>query len=285
MLRPCTEQEFRKYADPVYEIARDPSRSGYPSYSDGIKTKEMFLERSGKAFLRDTEEILLFEYEGVVEGWLHYYCIPEDRYLQPVSFNVAEHTEEALREFLAFAEEKFRGYELFLGYGKENRKAVSFLAENGFICIEEDFNNTAFLEQYAPQALSAAIVRVDRENYELFRTIHSRIEGDMYWNSDRICEDLENWVVFVEMKAGEPVGAVYYMDVNDGWFEIFGIDGRDDPFDPAVFRDLLIAALNDAKERGGKWMTFFSEAEGQRIVQEVGFVCAGEYVCYKKRMG
>lgn len=50
MLRLCTEQEYRKYIDFAYELAVDPSRSGYPSYSDGIKTKEMFVSRAGKAF-------------------------------------------------------------------------------------------------------------------------------------------------------------------------------------------------------------------------------------------
>ena len=92
MLRICTEQEYQKYADFVYEIATDQSKSGYPTYSDGIKTKEMFLDRSQKAFSRDTENILLFEYEGTVEGWIHYYWLPEDRYLSTVSFNINSHT-------------------------------------------------------------------------------------------------------------------------------------------------------------------------------------------------
>lgn len=49
MLRICTEQEYEKYIDFVYEIAIDQSKSGYPTYSDGIKTKEMFIESSKKA--------------------------------------------------------------------------------------------------------------------------------------------------------------------------------------------------------------------------------------------
>lgn len=42
MLRICTEQDFNTYFDFVYELALDQSKSGYPTYSDGIKTKEMF---------------------------------------------------------------------------------------------------------------------------------------------------------------------------------------------------------------------------------------------------
>lgn len=39
MLRICTEQEYRKYADFVYELALDQSKSGYPTYSDGMVQK------------------------------------------------------------------------------------------------------------------------------------------------------------------------------------------------------------------------------------------------------
>lgn len=59
MLRICTEQEYEKYAGFVYELALDQTKSGYPTYCDGIKTKEMFMERARKAFLSDTECILL----------------------------------------------------------------------------------------------------------------------------------------------------------------------------------------------------------------------------------
>ena len=42
MLRKCTEQEYKEYADFAYGLALDQSKSGYPTYCDGIKTKEMF---------------------------------------------------------------------------------------------------------------------------------------------------------------------------------------------------------------------------------------------------
>ena len=58
MLRPCTELEYREYADFVYALALDPARSGYPSYSDGIKTKEMFLESAAQALARENEGLL-----------------------------------------------------------------------------------------------------------------------------------------------------------------------------------------------------------------------------------
>ena len=121
MLRSCTEQEFKQYADFVYELALDPSRSSYPTYTDGIKTKEMFLERAQSAFSKATEEILLFEYEETVEGWIHYYFIPEDHYLSAVTFNIQTHMKQALQEFLEFVQIRFKGYELYLGFPTDNK--------------------------------------------------------------------------------------------------------------------------------------------------------------------
>lgn len=284
MLRICTEQEYRKYADFAYELALDQSKSGYPTYSDGIKTKAMFLERSEKAFSRNTEDILLFEYDGSVEGWIHYYYLPEDHYLSTVSFNIRSHTEQALREFLELAQRQFKGYDLFLGYAKDNKKAVDFLLMNEFICIEEAYNNTAFLNRYEPVETSDRIVRITKDNFKFFRTLHSKSEADMYWNSDRIYADMDDWIIFAEIDHGEAIGSVYYMTADDGWFEIFGIDMIENVLNPVVFRELLERALNTAKELNGKYMTFFCDEKEQEIVSELGFECVGEYVCYKKHL-
>jgi hypothetical protein len=284
MLRKCTEQEFEKYIDFAYTLALESSKSGYPTYNDGIKTKEMFIERAKQAFSDDTEEILLFELSGTVEGWIHYYWIPEDRYLSTAAFNVRTATEEALREFLDFAEAKFPGYDLYLGYPAENTAAVGYLSANGFECIESDYNNTAFLDNLEPALVGGDIIPITKENYTIFREIHARAEADMYWNSDRIYDAFSNWTIFAGFSGGEPTGAIYYTNADDDWFEVFGIDFRDGVYNPELFRKLINAALTDAKARGGKYMTFFCEDEGQEILEESGFVCVGKYLCYKKHM-
>ena len=61
LLRRCSETEFERYADFAYELASDLTKSGYPTYCDGIKTKDMFLERARKAFACEEEQMVLFE--------------------------------------------------------------------------------------------------------------------------------------------------------------------------------------------------------------------------------
>lgn len=284
MLRVCSKNEFEKYIDFAYELATDLTKSGYPTYCDGIKTKEMFVERSLKAFERETEEMLLFEQEGEVQGFIHYYWIPEDHYLDTTGFNINRAMEQALSEFLTFVGKRFKGYDLFLGFPAENKPAVNFLAGQNFECIEDDYNNTAFLDKCNNIPESNDLIRIGKENYDSFNVLHKQIEGDIYWNSERIFADLDNWVIFVKERDGKPQGAVYYMDALDGWFEIFGIDLNNNEYHPEVFKELLNAALLHAKSRGGKVMTFFCNEEGEKVAMECGFTCIGNYRCYKTHL-
>lgn len=280
MLRQCTKSEFEKYMDFAYRLACDPSKSGYPTYCDGIKTKEMFIERSHQAFERDDEFIFLFEYGGAVQGMIHCFAIPEDRYISTAAFGINTGTIIALSEFLEFVGKRFPGYDLFLGFPAENRDAVVFLSEHGFECVEDDFNNTAHLDSI--EAAGNDLVRVDRENFGSFRKLHRAVENEMYWNSDRILADLDNWAILLREEGGEPRGAVYYTASGEGCFEIFGVDT--DRYDPGLYGELLKGALSDAKVRGGRFMTFFCDREYENIAEECGFMCVGKYLCFKKHL-
>ena len=281
MLRTCSEAEFERYLEFAYALATDLTRSGYPTYCDGVKTKAMFAARSRQAFRLDTEQLLLFESEGTIEGVIHCEWIPEDRYLSTVCFSIRRGTEQALSEFLEYARTRFPGYDLFLGFPAEHRVAVRFLAERGFACIEDDYNNTAFLDECRSLPTHSGLIPIGIENYELFQALHRPAEADMYWNSERILADLAHWNILVKEERGIPQGAVYYRAVSDGWFEIFGVDVAGNRWEPQLFQELLNGALLDAKRRGGRFMTFFCEREYEDAAVECGFQCIGNYLCYK----
>lgn len=281
MLRFCTKTELEQYMGFAFQLAMDPTTSGYPTYCDGVKTKDMFIERTRKAYRRETEQILLFELNSKAYGLIHFYWIPDDHYLATCLFLTSRETELALSEFLDYATEQFHGYDLYMGFPADNLAAVNYLAGHGFECIENDFNHTSCLDHVGSIPNNHDIIRVSKENYRLFQMLHSQIDGDMYWNSERICANLDQWVILLKQKDGKPQGAVYYLDEKDGWFEIFGIDIDRCAFQPALYKELLNAALQDAKRRGGKVMSFFCEEEYENVVRECGIDCVGRYLCYK----
>lgn len=280
MLKRLDEQYFDQYIEFAYELALDTTKSGYPTYTDGIKTKTDFIERSRRAFSEDTEEILLFEQDESVTGWIHYRYLPEDQYVDTCAFCVSGSIKEALAEFIAFAEDHFPGSELYLGFPGENTEAVAALQDNGYECIEKSYNDVIAFSDYALRPENEGITPISRENYELFSKLHSQADQDMYWNSSRILNALENWKIFVYRRNGKTAGAIYFMD-DKFMPEIFGIDFPEDIYDSGAYRALLTAALNDAKRSGAAHMVFFQESEAQLDALACGFRCVGEYVCFK----
>ena len=282
MLVKLIEEDFEKYIDFAYSLSQDQTKSGYPTYTDGIKTKKDFVETECKAFMDKRDEILLFEYEGKVEGWIHYFYIEEERYIEVCTCNINKMTGMALKEFMEYIQQRFKGYEMDLGFPKCNTDAISFLEKNGFECVEESCSNVFSFDQYKILPESGDIVKVNEENYPEFRKIHSRYDGEMYWNSDRIYADLDRWNIYLCYAKGHLAGAVYYMD-TEIMLEIFRVDFMDGIYDDEIFRALLLKVLNEGKKAGAKHLTFFSK-DGQKIMSDLGFRCVGEYVCYRKEL-
>lgn len=105
MLRTLKPEEFEKYAEYAYSLALDMSRSSYPTYADGIKTREDFMSKAKRGISGDPNtEILLFESKGSVKGWIHFYVYPEEKAIYFYSFCTEENAKEAVNEFLYFAE-------------------------------------------------------------------------------------------------------------------------------------------------------------------------------------
>lgn len=283
MLNSLRERDFDKYIDFAWELAQDQTRSGYPTYTDGIKTKQNFIHRERKAFSQEGEEILLFEQDGQVEGWIHYCCRPQDNYLDLCTCNVRTGTRTALEEFLIYAKKQFPGYELYLGFPKCNTEAISLLQERDFDCIEESFNDVLFLDTYGPLPEASQIVPVTRANFAAFRVLHDQIQGPMYWNSDRLSSALDRWKIYLYEQNGSAAGAIYYMD-EKVMLEIFGVDFSGDIFDQNIFKALLIKALNEGKRSGAKFFCYFTDQDSHPVTLELGFRPVGEYVCYYRKI-
>ena len=111
--------------------------------------------------------------------------------------------------------------------------------------------------------------------------LHDQIDGDMYWNSERILADLKNWNIYVYEKNDSLIAAIYYMDEKDDWYEIFGIDMNNNTFNHEAFKSLLNKVLLDVKNKGGKILSFFCEESYEKETLECGFTKIGRYLCYK----
>ena len=145
MLVKAKKEDIEQYMDFAYSLAMDQTKSGYPLWSDGISTKEEFMNHVCKSYHNDDRDILLFISDGIVKGWIQFFYIEQDWYLQTNGFLINSNTEQTLTEFLEYACEYFAGYDLYLGFPKRNSKAILFLQKTGCRLIEESYHDILLL--------------------------------------------------------------------------------------------------------------------------------------------
>lgn len=260
MLRIPTANEFEEYSERAYVLALDPSRSSFPSYADGIKTKEDFLAIAKRGFESENEEIYIFEHGGEMRGWIHFYVMKEDKYISLEAFETNGFEKEQFAEFAALLKEKYAGYEVTAGFPSQNERAVSAAIENGFEIIEESAVNILFFSDYEPQSESGRVEPLTKNNLAVFANLHDKVE--MYWNTKRLTEayfDGDKWRIYLTEKNGKSA-AIYFVFAGN-IAEIFGLDFSDG-FDGTAAEELLTAALNEAKKNvSAKAMYWFTEDE------------------------
>lgn len=281
MLVKATYEDIETYGEFVYSIALDLSRSAYPTYADGITEKEEFFRNVRRSIDRENHELLLYYAEDKMEGFVSYYWLEKDKYLQLHSCNINAGTRQALTELVAHLAEKFAEYEWYFGFPKGNREAVEFLKEQGFSCIEEDYDTNIDFAVYELREENKNVVRITRENFEDFRSIHALDEEDSYWTCDRIYGKLDEWKLYAYYEDTMPIGVLFFTGDAE-YLEIYGIEYKDKAYREDVFTALMTTALNEGKRSGIKYMTYFCDVELE-AVQKLGFRCVSPYVCYCRR--
>ena len=279
MLRKPSREDAMQYQELLYGLALDRTRSGYPTYTDGIKTKEQFLQMLQEGFSSPNRENLLYEENGRAAGWIQFFVIHQDAYLQTEVFNIAAGTETALKEFEAYCRVNYSGYTLYLGFPADNRDAVSYLENAGWSCAERAHNDIAHLDDKACREADPMICPVTKENFDDFRQLHSGVEGDMYWTSERLYQALDNWKIFLYSREGRPAGAVYFTGSGQT-AEIFGVDFADGAFREDICLSLLQKVKQECQKAQMRHFVFFSGDREHLCAGKAGFSCVGEYVLY-----
>lgn len=286
MLTQLKEEEFGQYIDFAYALARDPSKSGYPAYFDGIKTKADFISRAKKSFTRPDETILLYWENGQPEGWIHCSVLADEHFVTQCACCIRRNTAGALTEYAAWLSERYPGFEWDVGIPTANVEAAAWLERApGFARIDESEHYQFFFDRYAPLPEPSGVERVTEENFDKFRKIHQTIESDMYWNCQRILNRLSDWDLFIAEEDGVS-GEIMAADESNGFYEIFAFACSDGAFHEGLFLRLLTRILNEGKAKGAKYLPFFVDTgdESRRLLPGLGFQLIGQYLLYRKRI-
>lgn len=277
MLIPVDDIDAR--IDEFWFVALDLTRSTYPTYTDGIKTREDFADTLHRAAGADWGEVLLHVHGDEVNGLIVIDQVDEEYVSLRVCLTYA-HQRECLNEVLAHIVAKHAGRTLWLGFAPENADLLALARENDFGLLDDSTNWTLHLDDWAMQPEDAHVVAVKRTNYADFRAVWT--DTGMYWNADRIWEAFDQWTLHVYRDEQGVLGAVACMN-DDVAAEIFGfqcVAGCDE----CIHRALLVSCINAVKSVGTRHLTYFTDRGEAEWIAETGFRRVSDYVCYKKRL-
>lgn len=276
MLRPVCAQEMDVLLDEFWPIALDLTRSTYPTYTDGVKTRADFAEAIRRAQQESWGEVLVHVHDGADNG-LIVIDVADDEFVSLHVCLTRAHQPECLAEALAYLRGKHRGKTLWLGFAPENAEILAFAVGNGFSLLDDSVNWNIALPDWLPVQPDIPVTAVSGGNYAAFRTLWT--DRDMYWNAERIEAAMDRWVLFV---TADGHGAVACMD-EGVMLEIFGFQYREG-YDEAHHRALLTACLNAAKAKQAKYLTYFSDRNEAAVMQSAGFRRVSDYCCYETRL-
>ena len=283
MLRRIKDEEFYKYIDMVYDLSINPKTASYPIFYDGLKTKEDFITYEASSLKDNNSSILLFIIDDKVLGYVNYYFLKEDNYLQVTRFVALNHIDILVKELLDYFKSEYSGYDFYVGFPDDNKETIKVFMDNGCILNEESYNhNIVDLNSINVKEKNNDIYRVTKDNYSLFEVLHKETEDEMYWTSKRIYEDLSNWLVLVKKSNNTSLATIYgYLDGNS--LEVFGTNYIND-FDSNIFMDLLNDLIIECKNMNMKSIIFFTEKDELPYMKELGFKLIGKYIGLKKRL-
>ncbi len=279
MLKPLTQAELPDILADFWPVALDLTRSGYPTYTDGIKTFDDFARQVTRARDESWGEVLLHVHEGADNGLIVVDRVDDDYLSLPVCLTKA-HQDAALAETIAYLAQKYAGRTLWLGFAPENAERLAFAKSNGFALLDDTTNWQLPLASWQRTAADARVLAIDREHYAAFKTLWTN--EDMYWNAERIAQDMSRWYLFVYEDNGVPVAAVACMK-DAKMPEIFGFMYRDD-YDDQAHRALLTACLNVAAAERCDELIYFAGAEENAVMSALNFHRVSGYVCYQKEL-
>ncbi|MDU1878625.1 MAG: hypothetical protein E6779_03505, partial [Finegoldia magna] len=165
MLKKATLQDIEKYLGFSYNLSQDLTTSGFPTYLDGIKTKNDFYKSAYSSFSKTNSKILLFINNDEVLGWIDYYWIEQDHYLGFNVFNIQNNQQEAIEEFIEYSKSRYPNYTIYFGFPSDNTLSIEYLKSIDSEKIDENYVYTLSFEKYSPLKYDGDIVQVNNENW------------------------------------------------------------------------------------------------------------------------
>ncbi|MDR0832502.1 MAG: hypothetical protein LBM99_06365 [Bacillales bacterium] len=184
---------------------------------------------------------------------------------------------QEVEKLFLLIKEKYKNYQIDFCYHNNIPPKIA-LKSIGAILLDDSLEMKLEKRNLIKQT-DDGIIKVTKDNFELFAKCHDTKSLNMYWNSKRIFSTLDDWSIFMILANGEIIGYVLTAIWNLEEAEIYALVMPN----AMVGITLLLKAVQDAFNRNHKKMLFMVENNTLEHLcsLEVSFKETGFYQSYR----
>lgn len=216
-------------------------------------SREQIHELFMKYIEGDSQDLLLVERDGKLEGLTPLYWMEEDQYVSYAQGPYGYDYEAVANCLYDYVLENFEGYKFYANTASEHLKSIKFFEGKGFEKIEEAV--LLKLEDFKSDYFNGYVQTLNDINSKaIYDWIEKHIDEDTYWNSKRISENLERFIILGYFKDGIKGHIIGRGSVQ--YTEIIAFSG-----DKMIKEDLFKSFISKAYKRNVKQIDLYTEDE------------------------
>lgn len=282
MICELTEKDMKEAFLLAYEISQDKERNSYPIYPEPGDLQDALI-----GSVKDPVDQVLgcFDKEELIAVCI-VFPMKEDKFLQTNGFFISGKYDIAGEQFIRYLRKKYPGYKALFGFPRENKYAAMFFYEQGAKCVESSYTCICAKERFIRAENEAKVKPLTEDRIEEYSKFHDYYAKDIYWTSERIMRQHNEWWIYVYEEKGKICGSIFMHVEADVDAEIFGVFVEEGKDVYKVTRRLLSRTLHDLFQEIPTVMDvlYFVEETSKKELQaavETGFIRKDQYKCYE----
>lgn len=238
-------------------------------------SREQIYEMFMSYIERNEHEVLLVEKDGKLEGLTPIYWMEEDLYVSYAQGPYGYDYEAVANCLYDYVSENFKGYKFYVNTASEHTKSIKFYENKDFQKIEEAL--MLKLEDFSSDYSNEFVQELDENNSrDLYDWIEKHIEEDTYWNSKRLSENLNRFIILGYFEKGLKGHIIGRGSTN--YTEIIAFSG-----DEIIKEELFKSFISKAYKRNVKFIDLYTEDDYEvSLGTKYGFKLYDNNNCFLK---
>lgn len=218
------------------------------------------VERINKRNMQKDIDILLYEVEGVVLGYMELLIDTKEKYLQILVFFTKGEFNTIFDHYIEYIKDLFKTYKLHYVVSDFNRESINYMEKIGASSDGVEVMIHVSKEEVIPRTTNNVKV-MGKEHHLEFKKLHDSLYNGAFWTGELILEDENRFNKLVIVNDNELIGYVITSALKRNEEEIYFVYSTD----IECKLDLISCALIVAFETADTVQLLLEESEKNEI--------------------